>query len=134
MIQRCLAIFTRSLSLVAGGSVESHTLLRRSESLAHISGRYNRQGTGKLDVQLLTDKLTATRQLSCLPNVAKQIPPPFSSVPGITTSSVQLPTEVSFRQYIAILRKQARSPLTELCAACFTTDAKEVGKLFDGRK
>jgi len=40
---------------------------RRSGSYAQLSGKYRRQSTGRLAVFVFTDKLTATRQFSCLP-------------------------------------------------------------------
>ena len=47
---------------------ERPTFFRRgSESLAHTSGRYKRNEIGILDNSVVTERLTATRQLSCLP-------------------------------------------------------------------
>ena len=40
---------------------------QRLASWHHTSGRYNRQAIGRLAFHVLTDKLTATWQLSCLP-------------------------------------------------------------------
>jgi hypothetical protein len=41
---------------------------RRSRSSVQASGKYKRHAIGRLARQVLTDRLTATRQLSCLPN------------------------------------------------------------------
>ncbi len=40
---------------------------RRLRSLSHDSGKYRRNATGLLAFSVLTERLTATRQLSCLP-------------------------------------------------------------------
>src|ERR1035438_533530 len=41
---------------------------RRSASSAHSLGRYRRYPIGRLELHVDTDRLTATRQFSCLPS------------------------------------------------------------------
>jgi hypothetical protein len=46
------------------------------EACAQLSGKYRRQATGRLAVCVVTDKLTATRQFSCLPTEARKLGTP----------------------------------------------------------
>jgi hypothetical protein len=60
-----MQLFTGTRVSLAGGGTPA--LSRRSRSLAHVSGRYRRKATGILDASVAAERLTATRQFSCLP-------------------------------------------------------------------